>query len=94
MKQYDMNHIRNLSLIGHGDSGKTSLTSAVLFSSGMVNRLGRVEEGNTVTDFDDDEIERTISINASLCFAAVSTECGPKASFMPRVFAAWPVILR
>jgi elongation factor G len=69
MKQYDMNHIRNVSLIGHGDSGKTSLASAVLFCSGMVNRLGRVEEGNTVTDFDEDEIERKISINASLCFA-------------------------
>lgn len=68
MKQYDINHIRNISLIGHGDSGKTSLASAILFNSGMVNRLGRVEDGNTVTDFDEDEIERQISINASLCF--------------------------
>ena len=69
MKQYDINHIRNISLIGHGDVGKTSLASAIIYCSGMVNRLGRVEDGNTVTDFDEDEIERQISINASLCFA-------------------------
>jgi elongation factor G len=66
MKVYDTSEIRNVALIGHGDSGKTSVASALLFVSGAVNRLGRVEEGNTVTDFDEEEIERKISLQTSL----------------------------
>jgi elongation factor G len=66
MKVFDSENIRNLALVGHGDSGKTSLVSAILYSAGAVNRLGRVEEGNTVTDYDDDEIERRITINTAL----------------------------
>src|SRR6266581_4912154 len=50
MKLYEISEIRNLGIIGHGSCGKTSLTSALLFSSGTVNRLGRVAQGNTVTD--------------------------------------------
>ncbi len=66
MKVFDSENIRNIALMGHGDSGKTSLASALLYSAGAVNRLGRVEEGTTVTDFDEDEIERGITISTGL----------------------------
>jgi elongation factor G len=66
MKIYDTASIRNVALVGHGGSGKTSLTSAILFDAGAVNRLGKVEEGNTVTDFDADEIARQISLSTAL----------------------------
>jgi len=66
MKVFDSENIRNIALVGHGDSGKTSLASALLYSAGTVNRLGRVEDGNTVTDFDEDEIVRNISISTAL----------------------------
>ncbi len=56
-------NIRNIAVIGHSDTGKTSLVSAMLFDSGTVNRLCKVDAGNTTTDFDDDEIERKITIN-------------------------------
>src|SRR6059036_3185557 len=69
MRVYESDNIRNVGLIGHGASGKTSLTSAMLFVSGAVNRLGRVEDGNTVTDWEDEEIERKISISSSLAYA-------------------------
>lgn len=64
MKVYDSREIRNIALIGHGDSGKTTLASAMLYSAGAVNRLGRVDDGNTVTDYDEDEIARQITINS------------------------------
>ena len=66
MKSYQSENIRNIGIIGHGDSGKTSLVSALLFGSGAVNRLGRVEDGNTVTDHGEDEIERGITISTGL----------------------------
>ena len=66
MKVYDTADIRNIALVGHGDCGKTTLASTMLFVSGAVNRLGHVEEGNTVTDFDDEEIERKISLQTAL----------------------------
>jgi elongation factor G len=68
MKIYDTANIRNVAIVGHGGSGKTSLASAMLFDAGAVNRLGKVEEGNTLTDFEDDEIERQISLSAALAF--------------------------
>jgi elongation factor G len=67
MKDYDIAEIRNLGIIGHGSSGKTSLTSALLFNAGAVNRLGKVDQGNTVTDFDEEEISRKVSISSALC---------------------------
>ena len=66
MKVFDSENIRNIALVGHGDSGKTSLASALLYSAGAVNRLGRVEEGTTVTDFDEEEIQRSITISTAL----------------------------
>ena len=61
--------IRNLALAGHHDTGKTTLASALLFAGGAVNRMSRVEDGNTVTDFDAEEIARGISIGLAPCFA-------------------------
>jgi elongation factor G len=58
--------IRNVALIGHRGSGKTSLHEALLFEAGIVNRLGRVEDGTTVSDFEPDEQEREMSIGASV----------------------------
>lgn len=61
-------HIRNVGIIGHGGTGKTSLAEALLFNTQVTNRLGRVDEGNTLFDFDPNEIERKISINASMAY--------------------------
>jgi elongation factor G len=68
MKVFEPENIRNIAFVGHGDSGKTSLVSAILYSSGAVNRLGRVDDGTTVTDYDEDEIARKITLNSALAF--------------------------
>ena len=68
MKVYDAPSIRNVAVVGHGGSGKTSLVSALLFDTGAVNRMGRVDDGTTVTDFDPDEIERKISLQTGLAY--------------------------
>ncbi len=66
MRVYESDAIRNVALVGHGAAGKTSLASAMLFTAGAVNRLARVEDGNTVTDWEEEEIERKISISSAL----------------------------
>jgi len=66
MKEFMTENIRNVALIGHGNSGKTSLASAFLFDAGAVNRLTKVEQGNTITDYDSEEIERKITIFTAL----------------------------
>ncbi len=65
MKVYDPASIRNVALVGHSGAGKTQLASAVLFTAGMVNRLGRVDEGTTVTDFDEEAIARKHTLSAT-----------------------------
>jgi len=69
MKVYDAAAIRNVAVVGHGGCGKTQLVSALLFVAGAVNRLGRVDDGTTVTDFDDEEIARKHTLSSSLAFA-------------------------
>ena len=64
----EIGKIRNLGIVGHGGVGKTSLVEAMLFAAGAVNRLGRVDDGSTTTDFDPDEIKRKISINTSVAY--------------------------
>jgi elongation factor G len=63
---YSTDKIRNVVLLGHGSSGKTSLVEAMLFNTGAVNRMGKVEEGTTVSDYDEEEIRRHISLNLTL----------------------------
>jgi elongation factor G len=66
MKDYPTTALRNVALLGHGSSGKTSLGEAMLFSSGAISRQGRVEDGTTVSDFDEEEIRRHISLTTAL----------------------------
>ncbi|HLQ77814.1 MAG TPA: elongation factor G [Terriglobia bacterium] len=68
MNLYEGKSIRNVGIVGHSGSGKTSLISAALFDTGATNRLGRVDDGNAPTDYDEDEIERKITIGAKLAF--------------------------
>lgn len=67
MPAADPHKIRNVAVIGHRGTGKTSLTEAILFSSGSINRQGTVEQGTTVADWDEDEKKRQLSISASVC---------------------------
>ena len=69
MRVYDTPSIRNVAIVGHSGSGKTQLTSAMLFDAGMVNRLGMVDEGTTVTDFDEEAIERKHTLAATASYA-------------------------
>ncbi len=68
MKRFLPHKIRNICFAGHNDTGKTTLLSALLYYTGVVNRFLKVEEGNTITDFDDEEIQRRISIYLSLAW--------------------------
>ena len=69
MKIYEGQNVRNVALVGHGDTGKTQLVSALLYTAGMVNRLGKVDDGTSVTDYDEEEIQRKFSISAALAYA-------------------------
>jgi elongation factor G len=69
VKVYETKDIRNVGVVGHGDSGKTTLTAGLLFTTGASNRLLRVDEGNTITDFDEEEIQRKITISTAIAVA-------------------------
>ena len=69
MKSYNTEWIRNVGIVGHGDTGKTQLASSLLYTAGMTPRWGKVTEGSTVTDWDEEEIARKISINTGLAYA-------------------------
>lgn len=66
MKTYDTENLRNVCLLGHGGAGKTSLAEALLFTSGALSRMGKVPEGNTVSDYLPEEIKHKVSISTGL----------------------------
>jgi elongation factor G len=66
MKPYDAEHVFNVALVSHGGAGKTTLVEAMLFKSGAITRLGSVEEGNTTSDFDPDEVKRGMSVSMAV----------------------------
>ena len=69
MKVYDATSLRNVALVGHSGSGKTQLVSALLYDAGAVNRLGKVDEGTTITDYDEEEIARKHTLSATVAYA-------------------------
>jgi elongation factor G len=68
MANFDVEKIRNVAVIAHGGAGKTSLTEALLFTSGTIDRMGAVDNGTSTTDFEPEEIARKISISSAPCF--------------------------
>ncbi|MBO4306083.1 MAG: elongation factor G [Clostridia bacterium] len=66
MKNYNADSIRNVCVLGHGGEGKTTLTEAMLFNTGLIDRMGKVEDGTTTTDYDLEETKRHISISTAL----------------------------
>ena len=66
MKTYEGANVRNVAVMGHSHSGKTSLVSALLYTAGSTPRLGRVDDGSTVTDYDEEEISRQMTVSAAL----------------------------
>lgn len=78
MIDYKSENIRNISIIGHGGCGKTIFSEGILFASGMTNRFGKIEEGNTVSDYHKDEIEKQISINSAMLHAFWKNSKGEK----------------
>ena len=66
MKVYRTDEIRNVVLLGHGGSGKTSLVEAMAYVSGAISRMGKVADGNTISDFDKEEQKRDFSISTTL----------------------------
>src|SRR3954453_23104588 len=69
MKVYSGSEIRNVAVVGHNDTGKTTLVTQLLFNAGAITRLGRIDDGTTVTDFDQDEMDRKHSISTAVAFA-------------------------
>ena len=68
MKVYEGANIRNIAVVGHGKAGKTSLVSAMLYTAGATQRLGRVDDGSAATDYDEEEVARKMSISATLAY--------------------------
>ena len=94
MKTYPTAKIRNVALVGHGGSGKTTLTEAMLFAAGAIPRMGRVEDGTTATDFDPEEARRRISVSLAVAPIEVDDhkinilDCPGYADFVGDVTAA------
>src|SRR5581483_487345 len=80
MKTYTTPLVRNVGIAGHGDTGKTQLVSSLLYTAGMTPRLGKVAEGSTVTDWDEEEIARKISIQTGIAFAEWARTGAPNAA--------------
>ena len=78
MKTYNTDWIRNVGIVGHGDTGKTQLVSSLLFTAGMTPRHGKVAEGSTTTDWDEEEIARKISINTGVAYAEWQAPAQPE----------------
>src|SRR5688572_27771005 len=68
MKVFDAAEIRNVAIVGHSGAGKTQLASALLFTSGAVNRFGKVDEGTTITDYDEEAVARRHTLTATPAF--------------------------
>ncbi|HQJ06681.1 MAG TPA: GTP-binding protein, partial [Spirochaetota bacterium] len=65
---FDTKNIRNIALFGHGNSGKTTLNEAALYTANMITDMGRVDDGKTVSDWTEQEIAKKISINSSISY--------------------------
>src|SRR5277367_3316131 len=78
MKNYSTEWIRNVGIVGHGDTGKTQLVSSLLHTAGMTPRLGKVTEGSAITDWDEEEIARKMSINTGIAFAEWQAPARPE----------------
>src|SRR5258708_5971327 len=68
MAKHNVDDIRNVALVGHGAAGKTSLADSLLFKAGAVDRRGHVEDGTSVSDYDEEEKKRHFSIDTSLLY--------------------------
>ena len=80
MKGYTSENIRNVALLGHGGCGKTTFLEAALLATGVINRMGRVEDGNTVSDYDKMEIPSTLPSYRSFGRKTRSTSSTPRAT--------------
>ena len=66
MKEYGTDNIRNVALVSHSGAGKTSLVEALLFHTGATTRVGKIEDGKTISDFEDEEHRRKISMSTAV----------------------------
>jgi len=98
LKSYPTDRVRNVLIVGHGGAGKTSLVEALLFATGAVNRVGRVEDGSTTTDFEPEETRKQISVSLALApvehdgFKVNLLDAPGYADFIGEVRAALPAV--
>jgi elongation factor G len=98
LKKYGMDRLRNVILVGHQASGKTTLGEAILFNAGVMNRVGRVEDGNTILDSSPEEVSKVISIDAGVAFCEIAktkvniVDTPGYEDFVGQVLSALPVV--